>query len=298
MSRMDVPNTLVLFRIFPVFSVSLSRHLSGGVSTFTFLWRQWLSQDASQEMTEQEEKLSQETTEQDVTSLGIKSCTKASPSSGNDTTVNAQACCKEKISDIDKTRSFESSLNHAKLPTHTMTEVENCIIYLLQIADNISAGDTILTTNVDLKCVQDESREHACLLQVLLTELESLPLFKAICKILDTLYSESPDARQTLNKLGYISEGMSCKTAKICKANSQVEECNLAKRLNHSHFLTIFLLSWPYGKGDKSVLTNLARDIVDSHEESVLRSECRTLRKQISLLMKLCQETIIRPTCC
>lgn len=282
MSRLGVPNTLVLFRIFPVFTVSLSRHLSGGFSTFISLWRHWLSQGASQEAA------TQEVMSQQMTSLNSDMVLK-----------KAKLCCREGKKDKDLTENIESSPTDDKLSTQSVSEVQKCIVYLLQIAENISTGDSILTTNVDLKCVQDESREHACLLQVLLTELESLPLFRALSEILATLYTESPASRHTLNKLGFISDGLCSTTARICKANSQTEACNLVKRLNHSHFLTIFLLSWPYGKGNNSVLNNLAQDIVDNHNETVLGGECKTLRKQISLLMNLCQyESHCSPVCC
>ena len=271
MSRLDVPNTLVLFKIFPVFSVSLSRHTSGGFSTFISLWRHWLSQSTETQDTSQE-----------VTSQ----------KTGNGAVVKkAKVCCSNGCrADVTAETKLPASKDIELLQGEVLTEIRRCIVYILQIAENISAGECILTTNVDLKCVQDQSKEHACVLQVLLSELESLPLYNTISEILAKLYSESPVAQQALNKLGFVSDGLCSTTIKLCKANSQEEACNLAKRLTHSHFLTIFLLSWPYVKGDNSILNAVAQEVVLKQNTTVLQAECSTLRKQISLLMKLCQD--------
>ena len=272
MSRLDAPTSLVLFRIFPVFSVSLSRHKTGGFSTFISLWRKWLSQSATLS------EVLQDMTSEKVTSHSCESV------------ASAKTCCSKGCkTDANADTTVPIAKDKDLLRDEFMTEIQKCIMYILQIAENISQGECILTTNVDLKCVQDQSKEHACVLQVLLSELESLPLFKVINEILAKLYFESPAAQQVLNKLGLVSDGLCSTTVKLCKANSQERACNLAKRLTHSHFLAIFLLSWPYAKGDNSILNALEQEVV-LKQNSVLQSECSTLRKQISLLMKLCQD--------
>ena len=272
MSRLDSPTSLVLFRIFPVFSVSLSRHKTGGFSTFISLWRKWLSQSATLS------EVLQDMTSEKVTSHSCEGV------------ASAKTCCSKGCkTDVTAETTVPIAKDKDLLQDEFMTEIQKCIMYILQIAENISPGECILTTNVDLKCVQDQSKEHACVLQVLLSELESLPLFKEINEILAKLYFESPAAQQVLNKLGLVSDGLCSTSVKLCKANSQEEACNLAKRLTHSHFLAIFLLSWPYAKGDNSILNALEQEVV-LKQNSVLQSECSTLRKQISLLMKLCQD--------
>ena len=279
MSRMDIPSSLVLFRLFPVFSVSLSSHRKGGFSTFLSLWRQWLSQSSSQGMTSKE-----------VTSLCCAHETVPK---------KAKSCCSKEMALPILTESRElpnckdvnlqvETLEYLKIDADVANEVQKCVIYLLEISENISVGDSILTTNVDLKCVKDESREHTCLLQVLLSDLESLSLFHTIRQILSTAYSESSDFGVKLSKLGFVADSLLSATAKICKGSSETDECNLAKRIGHSHFLTIFLLSWPYGAEENPVLKTLAESIIDKSKETVLHSECVTLRKQISLLMQLC----------
>ena len=272
MSRLDAPTSLVLFRIFPVFSVSLSRHASGGFSTFISLWRKWLSQSATQEAVVQE-----------MTSEEGTSQSAAAPK-------KVKACCSKGCESNISAETTQPKAFSRDLWQEFVTEIEKCIMYLLQIAENISPGECILTTNVDLKCVQDQSKEHACVLQVLLNELESLSLYNVISEILAKLYSQSPASQQVLNRLGFVSDGLCSTSVKLCKANSQQEACNLAKRLTHSHFLSIFLLSWPYAKGDNSRLNSLAQEVILKQNNSVLQGECSTLRKQISLLMKLCQD--------
>ena len=283
MSRMDIPNSLVLFRIFPVFSVSLSRYMSGGFSVFLSLWRQWLSQDSSKTVTS-DDKMCLEPASQ--------CCHSESPSK------KEKSCCfsetNESVLDISKEKSdmecgASDDLTRIDINNPEITnEIKICISFLIKITEHISSGESILTTCVDLKCVQDESKEHACVLQILLTDLESLPLFKSISLILQSIYHDSPEMDAALNKLGFVAEGLQTATANLCKLHCQTEECKLAKRLSHSHFLTVFLLSWPYGKKDNSTLRSLVDNFAREHKGTALDNECSTLRKQISLLMQLC----------
>lgn len=275
MSRLAVPNTLVLFRLFPVFSVSLSRQTGGGFTTFISLWRQWLSQSAP------------------YTNVGSVMTPQEITSQSSNVEIDAR---KSKDCDCEANK-IENTIGNGEpfqrlniLHGEVVSEIQKCVAYLLQISENISNGECILTTNVDLKCVQNQSEEHTCVLQMLLSELESLPLFRVVNESLAILYSQSPHAQLALSKLGFASDGLCSATAKLCKAISQNEHCNLAKRLTHTHFLTMFLLSWPYTKGDNPVLTALSQEVVEKHKGTVLQAECSTLRKQISLLMKLCKD--------
>ena len=278
MSRMDIPNSLVLFRIFPVFSVSLSRYMSGGFSVFLSLWRQWLSQDSS-ETVMSDDKMRPE--------LASQCCHSESPSK------KAKSCCFSETNEsvLDTSKESGASVNLTRIDINNpeiISEIKICISFLIRITEHISAGESVLTTCVDLKCVQDESKEHACVLQILLTDLESLPLFKSISVKLQSIYHDSPEMDAALNKLGFVAEGLQTATANLCKLHCQTEECKLAKRLSHSHFLTVFLLSWPYGKKDNSTLRSLVDNFALEHKGTALDNECSTLRKQISLLMQLC----------
>ncbi|XP_062583603.1 uncharacterized protein LOC134245307 [Saccostrea cucullata] len=165
----------------------------------------------------------------------------------------------------------------------------NAVQYIIQNLDTCAeAGDeneTVFTTQIDIKCVGDISKAHACVVHQLLNSIEKTSVYKAVTDFLTQQGKE-----HHLDKLGRITSNLS----------SGQEEC-LGGKLTTAHFVVMFLFSWPYEddgdhsvKRNKDVLLNLKSEAFGN----VLSGEFNILRKQFTSLLKLRKEKMAKRKKC
>lgn len=140
--------------------------------------------------------------------------------------------------------------------------------------------ETVLVTQIDVKCVGDLSKAHLCVVHQLLSSIEKNPFYKAVTEFINQHGKD-----HHLDRLGRITSNLS---------ESQ-EKC-LTEKLTTAHFVVMFLLSWPYEDCDPKAQRNsdsLVRLVIKFKSEScssILGGESNVLRKQFSSLLKLQQE--------
>ena len=140
--------------------------------------------------------------------------------------------------------------------------------------------ETVLVTQIDVKCVGDLSKAHLCVVHQLLSSIEKNPFYKAVTEFINQHGKD-----HHLDRLGRITSNLS---------ESQ-EKC-LTEKLTTAHFVVMFLLSWPYEDCDPKAQRNsdsLVRLVIKFKSEScssILGGESNVLRKQFSSLLRLQQE--------
>lgn len=140
--------------------------------------------------------------------------------------------------------------------------------------------ETVLTTQIDVKCVGDLSKAHACVVHQLLTNIEKVPFFEAVNKFLTQNVND-----HHLDSFGRVTSNL-----------SEGQEKCLSSKLTIAHFVVMFLMSWPYEAVDSKIMRNgdmlvrLVMKVKSECWENILNGESNVLRKQFSSLLKLQKE--------
>lgn len=161
---------------------------------------------------------------------------------------------------------------------------ENTLEYVVRSLNNCASAaaddENVLTTQIDVKCVGDLSKAHACVVHQLLTNIEKVPFFEAVTKFLTQNINNNH-----LGSFGRVTSNL-----------SEGQEKCLSSKLTIAHFVVMFLMSWPYEAVDSKVMRNgdmLVRLVMKMKSEcweNILNGESNVLRKQFSSLLKLQKE--------
>lgn len=139
---------------------------------------------------------------------------------------------------------------------------------LLQLSTTITSCESILTTQVEL-CLQED---HACDCHTILDDLEGTGVYKEITSKL-----EKETNLGGIDKIGLLAK--------------ELNKCCFIERLSSFHFVSIFLMCWPYDVMPDFKQNTYAYilDKVMSHAQTncskVLINEIKVLRRQFTILL-------------
>ncbi len=108
----------------------------------------------------------------------------------------------------------------------------------LEALSDLQPNESLLTTQVDVKCPEDLSSEYSCALVELIASLESLEMFKIVSEYL----SNNDDARKVSELVGKSAFDADC-----CQSWQKSHPCEAFTRpeLTTAHFVTALLMTWP-----------------------------------------------------
>lgn len=217
---------------------------------------------------------------------------------------------------VDNYQAFLSTwMRFLKSPTnsadgaHLDVVISETLQGFLSFALKLSAENIVLTTQRHIRCVKTANVQ--CVVGDLLTSLEETPMFKAICREVEKL--DKSDIIKLENIFGKWSRvsineaetGNICRdTGKLCRekqeGRDQGEPCDLNQDMCLSHFVTMFLLSWPYGvsftdDAISTALLNITHTTLNRPMGQYLKEEVSTLRRQLKKLMGYHSPSVTSP---
>lgn len=161
---------------------------------------------------------------------------------------------------------------------------------LVALSTLLPAEKIILTTQHHIQCTQQCKVQ--CIVHDLLCEIEQTTLFHAICVVLEDLSEADIHKLETIfgiwPKVVASSESNSSKFQFESKCTGTV--CDLSQGLCLCHFITAFVLSWPYAltysKGTFGAALNcIAQDTMNKSPGKYLMDEVSTIRRQLKQLI-------------
>lgn len=169
-----------------------------------------------------------------------------------------------------------------------ITEVTTgAVKWLLETSLGVPPGQFIFTTQLDFACPPDVSDQHVCAMKTLIQELQNNTLFK----IVNAYLNDNPGSNN-IDVFGVQSN------------TDQVKRVKCLQGLQSSHFITLFLLSWPYqALTDMKYGTNgyvLNKNVCStiSGDAKYLGNELRLLRKQFTVLLGSNESCCGEPNVC
>ncbi|KAL5010892.1 hypothetical protein ScPMuIL_013197 [Solemya velum] len=156
----------------------------------------------------------------------------------------------------------------------------------------IKCGTSILTTQFDLKCIQDLSQEHISLAANIMRELEETALFQAVQNSLHkSVDSDEVEVKST------------CLKPDCCRELEK--ECQWCGYMTSAHFLTVFFLSWPYKAAtdctpdsNAYIFLKHVRALQSKVGEKLLFEEIISIRKQLSYLLNQHKKAVCKENGC
>ncbi|KAK3583888.1 hypothetical protein CHS0354_033661 [Potamilus streckersoni] len=167
---------------------------------------------------------------------------------------------------------------------HKETVVAQSVQYLLELGSQMTQNSTILTTQVDVKCMPDDSDGHACTCIGLLDELERLKLHEIVSGVIEKMTQSNKPLLSFLPSLGQAAISHIKNISKCCADKMM---CDLQQRLNASVFISMILLAWPYshccGSQNGGTIGEELEQFFKDIPQGVLSNEAVVLRRQITM---------------
>ncbi|KAL3882219.1 hypothetical protein ACJMK2_028584 [Sinanodonta woodiana] len=164
--------------------------------------------------------------------------------------------------------------------------VARSVEYLLELGSQIAQNNTVLTTQVDVKCMPDDSQGHVCTCVRLLDELEKLKLYEMVSGTIERMTQSNKHLLTFLPSLGQAAISQNQNLSKCCADKMM---CDLQRRLNASVFISMILLAWPYshccGSQNGGTIGAELEQFFKNIPQGLLSNEALVLRRQITVLL-------------
>ncbi|OWF43910.1 glutathione gamma-glutamylcysteinyltransferase 2-like [Mizuhopecten yessoensis] len=175
-----------------------------------------------------------------------------------------------------------------KIPSDDMDIFDQVLPLLLKSAGCIAQHECILSTFMDLA---NFSKEHNSLKEALLQQIECLDLYNIVHDVLQNadIVSDSclSIGNAGENKVMASDEGCCGVSSAKCAKNSDT-------RMIPAHFITVFVLCWPYESFKDTEAVTIADTLdayiikwMESTTSKELKEEVSQLKRQLSVLLKM-----------
>ncbi|XP_046360821.2 glutathione gamma-glutamylcysteinyltransferase 2-like [Haliotis rufescens] len=160
---------------------------------------------------------------------------------------------------------------------------------MIQVLAEISGHVTIMTTQLDITCPQDVAEKHECFIQHLIKALQETVIFEKVTNICKSLPEDKMEVMENLFEPAWPS----------CNG-----KCQPFNKLKCEHFITFFILTWPYrtGVSGETTLAALYDQMVEDELQrisvDVLSMEVKSLKDQLHVLMEFYQNNPKGPEPC